>query len=181
MAISKEKKISMLAEYAELIGKSEALLITQYGGLKMPELDKTRRQIRGLQAEFHVTKNTLLSRALKDAGYDVPPEWLRGPTAMCFCFKDPAAAAKALSELTKEFEKLQVVGGVLNGKAITKSEVEALASLPPLDTLRAQIIGAISAPAANLVGVLNAAIGGVIYALQARIDKEQPQTAEAPA
>ncbi len=61
---------------------------------------------------------------------------------------------------------------MLNGKAITKSDVEALATMPSLDTLRAQIIGAISAPASNLVGVLNAAIAGVIYALQARIDKE---------
>lgn len=84
---------------------------------------------------------------------------------------------QSLSELTKEFEKLEVVGGVLSGKAITKDEVEALASLPSLDTLRAQIIGAISAPASNLVSVLNAAIGGVIYALQARIDKETPKEA----
>lgn len=177
MAISREKKEHIVAEYAELIGKSQAMIIAHYGGLKMPELDKVRSQMRSAQAEFHVTKNTLMKRALKDAGYDVPAEWLTGMTAMSFCFKDPAAVAKALSELTKEFEKLEVVGGVLSGKAITKDEVEALASLPSLDTLRAQIIGAISAPASNLVSVLNAAIGGVIYALQARIDKETPKEA----
>lgn len=177
MAISREKKEQIVAEYAELIGKSKALIITRYGGLKMPELDKVRSQMRGAQAEFHVTKNTLVKRALKDAGYDVPAEWLTGTTAMSFCFNDPAAVAKALNELTKEFEKLSVVGGLLSGKSITKEEVEALASLPSLDTLRAQIIGAISAPASNLVGVLNAAIGGVMYALQARIDKETPKEA----
>ncbi|BCX05455.1 MAG: 50S ribosomal protein L10 [Candidatus Roseilinea sp.] len=177
MAISREKKESIVAEYAELIGKSQAMIITHYGGLKMPELDKVRSQMRSAQAEFHVTKNTLVRRALKDAGYDVPAEWLTGTTAMSFCFKDPAAVAKALGELTKEFEKLKVVGGVLSGKAITKEEVEALASLPSLDTLRAQLIGAISAPASNLVGVLNAAIGSVMYALQARIDKETPKEA----
>lgn len=146
MAISREKKEQIVAKYAELIGKSQALIITRYGGLKMPELDKVRSQMRGAQAEFHVTKNTLIRRALKDAGYDVPPEWLTGTTAMSFCFKDPPAVAKALGELTKELEKLTVVGGVISGKAITKEEVEALASLPSLETLRAQIIGAISAP-----------------------------------
>lgn len=177
MAISREKKEQIVAEYAELIGKSQAMIITRYGGLKMPELDKVRSQMRGAQAEFHVTKNTLVKRALKDAGYDVPAEWLTGTTAMSFCFNDPAAVAKALNELTREFEKLSVVGGVLSGKSITKEEVEALAALPSLDTLRAQIIGAISAPASNLVGVLNAAIGGVMYALQARIDKETPKEA----
>ncbi|MCS7055118.1 MAG: 50S ribosomal protein L10 [Thermoflexales bacterium] len=177
MAISREKKEQIVAKYAELIGKSQALIITRYGGLKMPELDKVRSQMRGAQAEFHVTKNTLIRRALKDAGYDVPPEWLTGTTAMSFCFKDPPAVAKALGELTKELEKLTVVGGVISGKAITKEEVEALASLPSLETLRAQIIGAISAPAAGLVSVLNAAIGGVMYALQAKIDKETPKEA----
>lgn len=174
MAITKEKKEGMLAEYTELIGKSEAVFITHYGGLKMPELDKVRGQIRGAQAEFHVTKNTLVGRALKDAGYDVPDEWLAGSTAMSFCFKDPAAVAKALGDLGKEFDKFTVVGGVLSGKAISKNDIEALASLPSLDTLRAQLIGAISAPASNIVGVLNAAVGGVMYALQARIDKETP-------
>lgn len=174
MALTKEKKEDMLAEYVELIGKSQAVFITHYGGLKMPELDKVRGQVRGAQAEFHVTKNTLVQRALKDAGYDVPEAWLTGSTAMSFCFKDPAAVAKALADLGKEFDKLKVVGGVLSGKAISKNDVEALASLPPFDTLRAQLIGAISAPASNIVGVLNAAVGGVMYALQARIDKETP-------
>jgi large subunit ribosomal protein L10 len=174
LAITKDKKESMLAEYVELIGKSQAVFITHYGGLKMPELDKVRGQIRGAQAEFHVTKNTLVKRALQDAGYTVPEEWLTGSTAMSFCFQDPAAVAKALGDLGKEFDKLKVVGGVLSGKAISKNDVEALASLPSLDTLRAQIIGAISAPASNLVGVLNAAVGSVMYALQARIDKETP-------
>lgn len=177
MAINKAKKDEMLAEYVELIGKSKAVIITQYGGLKMPELDKVRGQMRNSQAEFHVTKNTLVKRALKDAGYDVPEEWLTSSTAMSFCFNDPSAVAKELGALAKEFEKLKVVGGVLSGKAITKTDVEALASLPSLDVMRAQLIGAISAPASNVVSVLNAAIGGVMYALQAKIDKETPAEA----
>lgn len=177
MAITKKRKDELNAQYSELIGRSQALFITHYGGLKMPELDKVRGQIRNAKAEFHVTKNTLASRALKEAGYDLPEEWLTGSTAMSFCFDDPAAVAKALADLTREFDKLKVVGGVMSGRAIDKQDVEALASLPSLDTLRAQIIGAISAPASGLVGVLNAAVGGVMYVLQARIDKETPQEA----
>jgi large subunit ribosomal protein L10 len=177
LAITKKRKDELNAQYSELIGRSQALFITHYGGLKMPELDKVRGQIRNAKAEFHVTKNTLASRALKEAGYDLPEEWLTGSTAMSFCFDDPAAVAKALADLTREFDKLKVVGGVMSGRAIDKQDVEALASLPSLDTLRAQIIGAISAPASGLVGVLNAAVGGVMYVLQARIDKETPQEA----
>lgn len=143
----------------------------------MPELDKVRGQIRGAQAEFHITKNTLVKKALKDAGFDVPAEWLKGTTAMSFCFKDPAAVAKAMADLTKEFDKLKVVGGVMSGRAMTKTQVEVLASLPSLDTLRAQIIGTLTAPASNIVGVLNSAVGSVMYALQAKIDKETPAEA----
>jgi large subunit ribosomal protein L10 len=179
LAINKEKKDEMLAGYNELLGKSQAVIITQYGGLKMPELDKVRGQIRGAQAEFHITKNTLVKRALKDAGMDVPAEWLVGTTAISFCFNDPAAVAKAIGDLAKQYDKLKVVGGVVSGKAINKTQIEALASLPPLDTLRAQLIGMISAPATGIAGVLNSAVGSVMFALQAKIDKETP--AEQPA
>lgn len=179
MAINKEKKDEMLAGYNELLGKSQAVFITQYGGLKMMELDKVRGQIRGAEGEFHITKNTLVKLALRDAGFDVPEEWLVGTTAISFSFKDPAAVAKALGDLTKQFDKLKVVGGVVSGKAIDKSQVEALASLPSLDTLRAQLIGMISAPATGIAGVLNSAVGSVMFALQAKIDKETP--AEQPA
>jgi large subunit ribosomal protein L10 len=96
---------------------------------------------------------------------------------MSFCFSDAASVAKTLGDLTKEFDKLKVVGGVLSGKTISKGDVEALASLPSLDVMRAQLIGTISAPASSLVGVLNAAVGGVMYALQAKIDKETPAEA----
>jgi large subunit ribosomal protein L10 len=179
LAVSREKKEKMLAQYVDLLSRSQAVIIMRYGGLKMPELDKIRKQMRSAQAEFHVTKNTLMQRAIKQSGYDLPPDWLTGMTAMSFCFQDPPAVAKALGELSKELEKLQVVGGVLNGKLISKSDVEALADMPSLETLRAQIIGAISAPASNLISVLNAAIAGIIYALQARIDKESQASSTA--
>ncbi len=164
----------MVTQYDELLAKSTALIITQYGGMNMKELDKVRKSMREASAEFHVTKNTLALRALKAKGFDVPDAWMTGSTAVAFCFKDVAAVAKNLGDLSKDIEKLKVVGGVMEGKAIDGNAVKAIASLPPLDTLRAQIIGAISSPASNIVGVLNSAVGSIMYALQARIDKETP-------
>ncbi len=174
MAISKSKKDQIVAEYDELLNKSQALIISKYGGLTMPQLDKVRKQMRDAKAEFHITKNTLIGRKLKEHGYIVPDEWLTGSTAMSFCFGDAPTVAKAVGELAKEFDKLSVVGGVLSGKAINANQVKDLASLPSLDTLRAQVIGMLSSPATGIVGALNAAIGGVPFALQAKIDKEQP-------
>jgi len=174
LAISRDKKEAMVAEYRELVSKSQAIIIAKYGGMNMVQLDKVRKEMRVAQGEFHVTKNTLLLKVLKDAGQEVPKKWLTGQAGISFCFKDPAAGAKKVGELAKEFEKFKVMGGVMSGRAMDPSGVDALASLPPLNTLRSQLIGMISTPATNIVSVLNSAVASVMYALQAKIDKEQP-------
>ena len=179
MAISKERKSELVTDYTELVKKSQAMIIATYGGMNMPQFNKVRAQLREAKSEFHVTKNTLISRTFKEAGYQVPEEWLKGSTAVGFCFGDAPAVAKLMGQLSNEIETLKIVGGVVGGQTVDKNGVKELATLPPLDVLRAQLLGAISGPAAGLVGVLNAAIGGVMYALQARIDKEPP--AETPA
>lgn len=182
MAISKERKGELIVDYTELLGKSQAVIITTYAGMNMPQFNKVRSQIRGANAEFHVTKNTLMARTFKEAGYNVPAEWLKGSTAVSFCFGDPPAVAKLMGQLSTEIDKLKIVGGVVGRQALDTNGVKELAALPSLDVLRAQLIGTIMAPASSLVGVLNAVVGGVMYALQARIDKEQEQQpAETPA
>ena len=179
MAISKERKTELVTGYDELIKKSQAVIITTYGGMNMLQFNKVRAQIRDAKAEFHVTKNTLIARTFKEAGYIVPEEWLKGATAVSFCFGDPPAVAKLMGQLASEIENLKIVGGVVGGQAVDVAGVKELATLPSLDVIRAQLIGAISGPAAGIVGALNAVVGGVSMVLQARIDKEQP--AETPA
>jgi len=174
LAVTKAKKAETLEAYRELLSRSKALIITQYGGMTMKELDKVRRALRDSQSEFHITKNTVVTIALKEHGYDVPEKWLTGSTAVAFCFQDAAAVAKSLTDLSKDITKLSVVGGVVDGASIDSEGVKAIASLPPIETLRAQLIGLISSPATGIAGALNAAVGSVMYALQAKIDKEQP-------
>lgn len=175
----RERNTATVPKLDTLLDKSSAVIITHYGGMSMPQLDKVRHQLRDAKAEFHIAKNTLMARTLASKGYAVPEEWLTGPTAISFCFADAPAVAKVLGDLTKEFEKLSVVGGVLSGKAIDANQVKDLASMPSMDTLRAQIIGMLSSPQTGIVGALNAAVGGVMYALQAKVDKEQPADAAA--
>ena len=179
MAITKDRKTELVAGYDELLKKSSAVIITNYGGMNMPQFNKVRAQIRDAKAEFHVTKNTLMARTFKEAGYNVPDEWLKGATAISFCFADPPAVAKLMGQLSSEIESLKIVGGVVGGKTVDVDGVKELATLPSLDVLRAQLVGVIAAPASGLVGVLNSVVGSVMFALQARIDKEQP--AETPA
>lgn len=174
MAITRNKKEEIVGDLNDWAQKSQAIIIVKYGGMTMPQLDKVRHAMRKAEGEFHVTKNTLATKVLNEHGLKVPEKWLKGQTAMSFCFKDPAAVAKSLGDLGKEFDKLQVMGGVMSGTTMDAEGIKALASLPSLDVLRAQIIGALSGPASGLVGVLNSAVGSVMFALQARIDKEQP-------
>jgi large subunit ribosomal protein L10 len=182
LAISKERKGELITGYAELLEKSQAVIIAHYGGMNMPQFNKVRSQVRDVKAEFHVAKNTLIARTFKEAGYTIPEEWLTGATAISFCFGDPPAVAKVLGQLSNEIENLKIVGGVVGGQAVDTAGVKELALLPSLDVMRAQLIGVITGPASGLVGVLNAAVGGIMYALQARVDKEQPeQPAETPA
>ncbi len=163
----------MVAEYQELVKKSQAIIISKYGGMTMPQLDKVRTTVRASKGEFHVTKNTLLLKVLSESGYKVPETWLKGQTGVAFAFADPSGTAKVVGDLSKEFEPFKTIGGVLSGVVIEPAKVAALAAMPPIETIRAQIIGAISGPASNLVGVLNSAVGSLMYALQARVDKEQ--------
>lgn len=174
MAISKERKTELITGYDELIKKSQAVIITTYAGMNMVQFNKVRAQIRDVKAEFHVTKNTLIARTFKEAGYNVPEEWLKGSTAVSFCFGDPPAVAKVMGQLANEIDKLKIIGGVVGGQTVDLVGVKELATLPSIDVIRAQLIGVISGPAAGIVGALNAAIGGVMFALQAHIDKEQP-------
>jgi len=177
LAVTKAKKAETLDAYRDLLGRSSALIITQYGGMNMKELDKVRRALREVGAEFHISKNTVALIALKERGYAVPEAWMTGSTAVAFCFKDAAAVAKSLTDLGKDINKLSLVGGVVDGAPVNAEGVKAIASLPPIETLRAQLIGMISAPASGIAGVLNSAVGSVMYALQAKIDKEQPEAA----
>jgi large subunit ribosomal protein L10 len=177
LAVTKAKKAETLDAYRDLLGRSTALIVTQYGGMNMKELDKVRRALREAGAEFHVTKNTVALIALKERGYSVPEAWMTSSTAVAFCFKDVAGVAKSLADLSKDITKLSIVGGVVDGAAVDGEGVKAIASLPPLETLRAQLIGVISAPATGIAGVLNSAVGSVMFALQAKIDKEQPAAA----
>ena len=118
MAITRNKKEEIVGDLNDWAQKSQAIIIVKYGGMTMPQLDKVRHAMRKAEGEFHVTKNTLATKVLKEHGLIVPEKWLKGQTAMSFCFKDPAAVAKSLGDLGKEFDKLQVMGGVMSGTTI---------------------------------------------------------------
>src|SRR5690349_16799212 len=124
----------------------------------MPQIDTLRTRLLETGARFSVVKNTLTRRAAEAAGADALLALLEGPTAIAFLEAggDMVAAAKALADAARETRVLAIRGGILEGRTVSAEEIETLASLPPLDILRGQVLGAIVAPLGALLALVTA-------------------------
>ena len=144
--MKKEDKERVVAELTERLRTTETLLVADYRGLTMPQIDDLRSKLIEHGARFTVVKNTLTRRAAEAAGADALLALLDGPTAIAFLEADgdPVAVAKALADSARDTKVLEIRGGMLEGRPIEAGEVETLAKLPPLDVLRGQVLGAIS-------------------------------------
>jgi large subunit ribosomal protein L10 len=169
LAITRAKKEAIVAEYGEKLRRSRALIVTEYRGLTVKQLEGLRRDLRSCDSELIVSKNTLFARALTDADMQVPESLLTGPTAVTFCFDEPAAPAKALSKWAKDSKILVLRGGIIGSSVFDGAGVEALSQLPSRDQLRAQVVGGLQAPIAGLVNVLAGPVRGFMTVLNGRI------------
>lgn len=154
MAISKQEKKTIMAKYQEWIDKSGALILVEYTGVNMASLDAIRAKVREAGGEFHVVKNTLAKRAFDAAGMPIMAGTLEKSTAVGFAFSNAAGVAKALSDFDKNLDAVKIKGGYLGKQALSVNDVKALADLPPLPVVRAQLLGTILAPAVKLVRTL---------------------------
>jgi large subunit ribosomal protein L10 len=166
----KSEKERVVAELTDRLREAETLLVADYRGLSVTEIDTLRTELLQHGASFRVVKNTLTRRAAEAAGAEALLTLFDGPTAIAFLESDgdPLAVAKALSDLARTGRVLTIRGGVLDGAAITADEVEALAKLPPADVLRAQLVGALAGPL-QVVGLFAAPLRDFVGVLDARI------------
>jgi len=184
----KEEKERIVAELAERLQASETLLVADYRGLDMVEIDNVRTELIKHGARFTVVKNTLTKRAAEQAGVEELTQFLDGPTAIAFVGDgDMVAVAKALNDSARQTKILALKGGILAGKPITADDVRELASLPPMEQLRGQVLAAIIAPLNAIAGLVNAPLQNLLGLVDARIEQLREQgddsepAAEAPA
>jgi large subunit ribosomal protein L10 len=175
--VKKEDKERVVAELAERLRTSETLIVADYRGLTMPQIDALRSRLLEHGARFSVVKNTLTRRAAEVAGADTVLALLEGPTAIAFVESegDPVAVAKALADTARETRVLEVRGGVLEGRVMEAAEVAELAKLPPADILRSQVLGAVTAPLTNIVALFTAPLQDLYGLIDARIEQLQAQ------
>jgi len=169
--VLKTDKERIVAELVEDLSSAETLIVADYRGLTNKQLEALRDQLIPLGARFRIVKNTLTRRAAETAGAEALLVMLEGPTAVAFIESsgDPAAVAKALAATAKETNVLVLRGGLLEGKQLSREEIEQLATLPPVDVLRAQLVGAVVAPLTQLLGLVSAPLRDVYGLLDARI------------
>ena len=167
MAISKERKEEVLTAYTDWMKRSQAVILVEYTGVKMKDLDAIRGKIRESGGEFHIVKNTLARRAFADSGMEFPDDFLVKSTAVSFAFTDPASTAKALTEAMKGKEAIKVKGGFMSGQTLNAAQVKALADMPPLPVVRAQLLGILQAPAGKLVRTIAEPARGLAAVIKA--------------
>lgn len=182
--MQKADKERLVAELTERLKTTQTLIVADYRGLTVTEIDKLRGELLEHGARFQIVKNTLTRRAAEEAGADALLALLEGPTAIAFLETDgdPVAVAKALSTAARETRILQIRGGILDGNTIGEDEVKSLATLPPADVLRAQLVGAVSGPLMAVVGLFTAPLRDLVNVIDARIKQleEQGETVPEP-
>jgi len=182
--VKKEDKERVVSDLTERLKSTDTLLVADYRGLTMPQIDDLRTKLLEHGARFAVVKNTLTRRAAEAAGSDTLLALLEGPTAIAFLESDgdPVAVAKALVDAARETRVLALRGGMLEGRPVEAEEIESLAKLPPADVLRGQVLGTITAPLTGILALFTAPLQDLYGLIDARIEQLQAQsdTSEPP-
>jgi large subunit ribosomal protein L10 len=189
--MQRSEKERVVSQLAERLRSTQTLMVADYRGLTMPEIEELRTRLLEAGARFTVVKNTLTRRAAEEAGTQEVLELIDGPTAIAFleADSDAAAVAKVLNETARARDVLVIRGGILDGSLVGDDAIKRLATLPPAEVLRAQLVGTVAGPLTTVVGLFTAPLRDLVGVLDARIRQlreegetveEEPQ-AEAPA
>lgn len=154
MAISKQQKEELVAQYKKWVEESDGMVITHYHKLSVKDISDLRKEIRGTGGEFHVIKNTLAKRAFEESGREWTEGVFSGPTALGVSYDNLSGLAKALKNFAVEHGTIEIKSGYLAEKLVTAEEINALADLPSMAEMRAKLLSTIAAPASKLVRTL---------------------------
>lgn len=156
-----EKKQQIVKDIEQKLQDATLVVFTDYRGLNVEEMTSLREKLRVPGVEYKVLKNTMVEFALKNTGHeDIIPHTF-GPNAILFSNEDPVGPVKSIYEFIKQYKKLEVKAGILEGQAIAPEKIKSLADLPPREVLLAQVVGTMQAPITSLAYVLNANLSGL--------------------
>ncbi len=167
-----EKKVEIVEQLTELLSQNKFIIATEYRGLSVSEMSQLRRQLREVNAEFHVIKNTLAKFAAEKAGKPGLSQYLQGPIALALCQGDATQLSKTLTNYARASKNaLTIKGGILEVRMLSTQEIYSLATLPPIDVMRARLLGMLQGPIYSLHNVLSANLRALGALLNARIQQ----------
>lgn len=153
--MKKDKKIKIVEELKDKIGKTKSLVLTDYRGLTHQQFEEIKKALRAAGADFMVTKNTLLRLALPATSYQSLATGLSGPTAALFSYQDEISPLPILAKFIKNFGLPQIKIGSIGEKILSGEEILRLASLPPREALMGQVIRGLKSPLYRITYALN--------------------------
>lgn len=171
--MARPDKEAAVKEIQEKLKEAKSLVITDYIGLDVAEMTELRAKLREAGVDYKVVKNTLAKIAANNSDLTEINEFFNGPTAVAFGIDDVVAPAKILDEFAEEHEVLEIKGGYLNGKIISKEKVESLAEIPSRDELLGQAFASMKAPITGFVNVLNGNLRNFVNVLSQIKDQKE--------
>lgn len=173
--ISRAKKEALRSEAGDRFNKASAALVAEYRGLTVAELTELRTELRKVGAEFKVTKNRVLKKAIELDAQESESlsDKLVGPVGVVFLYEDVAAGAKVAVEFAKGHDKFVVTGGLMDGSSVSTAEIAAISNLPSKEVLLGQILSTLVNPHRGLMGVLNGVTRNLVQVINAIKDTKQ--------
>jgi large subunit ribosomal protein L10 len=181
--MKKAQKTETVADLSQRFGRASMTLISEYKGITAADSTELRRRLRAVRGELRVAKNTLVRRAIRDTNFAGLDSQLGGPVGLIFSFEDPIAVAKAVTSFREAGDRFKLRGGVIDGKPLSREEVQELANMPPKEVVMAQLLGLLQAPASALVRLINepgSALARVIDAIGKKNAASAPASAAPP-
>lgn len=170
--ILNEKK-QQVEELKERLLKAKSIVLVDYRGLTVEEDTDLRNKLRKENIDYRVIKNTLILFAVKYSEIKDLQEYLNGPTAVALSFDDEIVTSRVLSDYSKKNNKLEIKGGIVDGKLATPEDIKIIANIPSKEVLISKMLGSMMSPMSGLVNVLNANIRGLVVALNAIAEKQK--------
>jgi large subunit ribosomal protein L10 len=178
--MKKSEKTALVEDLSSSFGRASIALVSEYRGMTAAESTEMRKRLRAVRGEMRIAKNTLVRHAIKGSKFEALDSSLGGQISLILSYEDPVVLAKTFTSFGPLGDKLKLRGAVLDGKALTPAEVQALATLPSREVVFGQLLGLLNAPATQLVRLLNEP-GSYLARVIDAIGKKNGDAAPAPA
>jgi len=181
--MQKTEKTKLVEELIQKLEKSNSIFLADFTGLNVEDITRLRRNLKEKEIYFKIAKNTLTRLAAKESGKEAIVDYLQGPVGVAYIYGDPTWAAKIFYESYKKIEKPKIKAFLIENQLYTGEKLKEWATLPPKEEVLAELVAALNAPMAQLVGILNAVIQNFVLTLEGMAEKKSKEEpiAQAPA